>query len=59
MVGGRGCGGRDPGVSLLGRATIVEVGLCASGGLVVMAVNGRPLCKWRMQPQKGQNAGVI
>ena len=59
VVGGRGCGSRDPEVSLLGRATIVEVGLCASGGLVVMAVNGRPLCKWRMQPQKVQNAGVI
>ena len=36
MVGGRGWGGGDPGVSLLSRASLVEVGLCA----------GAAKCSW-------------
>ena len=36
----RGWGSRDPEMSLLGRVTLVVVGLCAGGCLLSMVANG-------------------
>ena len=43
MVGGRGWGGGDPGVSLLSRTSLVEVGLCA----------GAAKCSWLQMAYPG------